>query len=180
MNNLQKTLPPSTARSRGIETILQTCGQALEQVESEARAACVRLTAGLADQAGAALWERELGLEIREDLPLEARRALILAALEQMETCTPRRLLALLARLIEGEGSLREDFPAYHLYLTVQAARFLVPSLRLVERVLRQTIPAHLGASLAVKADLETEPRAQRGLFQGIHLEIDTVEEELA
>ncbi len=174
MNRLQKTLPPSTAASQGIAPILESCGQALEKIEQEARAACVRLAAGAADEAGTALWEQELGLEAREDLPLEARRALILVALEQMETCTPQRLLDLLGRLLEGTGQLREDFSRYHLELIVQVTRFLVPSMRLVKKALGKAIPAHLELSLTAQAQLETQAQAQRGMVQGIHLEIDT------
>ena len=94
MADIKKTLPQSVGESRGIGEILDSCGTELDLLEQEARAACLRLAAATADSKGCALWERELGLEVREDLPLSARRVLIQVALEQMDTCTPEKLRA--------------------------------------------------------------------------------------
>ena len=82
MADLKKTLPPSTAQARGISAVLDSCDGELEQLERETRAACRRLAAGTADGAGCTLWERELGLPVREDLSPDVRRALIAIALE--------------------------------------------------------------------------------------------------
>ena len=85
MAELKKTLPPSVGESQGIGAILDSCDMELDQLEQAARTASQRLAASTADEVGCALWERELGLDVREDLPLEARRTLIRIALEQMD-----------------------------------------------------------------------------------------------
>ena len=86
MADIKKTLPKSVGDSRGIGAIQESCDAELDRLEEEARAACFRLAAATADAKGCAMWERELGLDIREDLPLGARRVLIQVALEQMDT----------------------------------------------------------------------------------------------
>lgn len=163
MADIKKTLPQSVGESRGIGEILDSCGTELDLLEQEARAACLRLAAATADSKGCALWERELGLEVREDLPLSARRVLIQVALEQMDTCTPEKLRAFVLRMLEG-----------------QVEKFLVPSLRYVEKALRRATPAHLDCVLSARADLNTDTRPRRALLQGIKLEIYTKEEESA
>ena len=163
MADIKKTLPQSGGESRGIGEILDSCGTELDLLEQEARAACLRLAAATADSKGCALWERELGLEVREDLPLSARRVLIQVALEQMDTCTPEKLRAFVLRMLEG-----------------QVEKFLVPSLRYVEKALRRATPAHLDCVLSARADLNTDTRPRRALLQGIKLEIYTKEEESA
>ena len=163
MADIKKTLPQSVGESRGIGEILDSCGTELDLLEQEARAACLRLAAATADSKGCALWERELGLEVREDLPLSARRVLIQVALEQMDTCTPEKLRAFVLRMLEG-----------------QVEKFLGPSLRYVEKALRRATPAHLDCVLSARADLNTDTRPRRALLQGIKLEIYTKEEESA
>ncbi|MDD5908385.1 MAG: DUF2313 domain-containing protein [Clostridia bacterium] len=180
MADIKKTLPQSVGESRGIGEILDSCGTELELLEQEARAACLRLAAATADSKGCALWERELGLEVREDLPLSARRVLIQVALEQMDTCTPEKLRAFVLRMLEGQVELREDFEGYTVYLAAQVEKFLVPSLRYVEKALRRATPAHLDCVLSARADLNTDTRPRRALLQGIKLEIYTKEEESA
>ena len=125
MADIKKTLPQSVGESRGIGEILDSCGTELDLLEQEARAACLRLAAATADSKGCALWERELGLEVREDLPLSARRVLIQVALEQMDTCTPEKLRAFVLRMLEGQVELREDFEGYTVYLAAQVEKFL-------------------------------------------------------
>ena len=70
MAELKKTLPPSVGESQGIGAILDSCDMELDQLEQAARTASQRLAASTADEVGCALWERELGLDVREDLPL--------------------------------------------------------------------------------------------------------------
>ena len=136
------------------------------------------MAAGTADEKGLALWEEELGLEKREDLPPEGRRALVLAALDQMETCTPARLRAFVRRMLEGEVTLTEDFPNYALDLGVRVERFLVPSLRAVGAALRRSVPAHLDCRLAAETALNGQSGTSRVLHQSIHLAIFSEEEE--
>ena len=130
MSDVKKTLPPSVGKSRGIGDILDSCGSELERVEQEARAACLRLAAGTADIHGVELWEKELGLDVRADLPLEARRTLIRIALEQMDTCTPEKLKVMLNQMLEGKAVLTERFAEYGVDLWVDVERFLLPSMR--------------------------------------------------
>ncbi len=177
MAELKKTLPPSVAEARGIGNILDSCDSELDRLEQEARAACLRLAAGSTDAAGCALWERELGLSVREDLPPEVRKHLIRIALEGRETCTPERLKGLLGRMLEGEIALTERFSAYRVELTAQVEKFLVASLRQVESVLRQATPAHLEVHLSAEAQRVTDPVSRRGLTAGMKLEITTEEE---
>ena len=177
MADLKKTLPPSTAQARGIGSILDSCDGELERLETEARAACCRLAAGTADEKGCTLWEQELGLTVREDLPLEVRRTLIAIALEGRETCTPQRLKGLLNRMAEGEITLLEQFSAYRLELFAQVERFLVASMRQMEAVLRQATPAHLEVHLSAAAQRVTQPLARRCMTAGMKLEITTEEE---
>lgn len=177
MADVKKTLPPSVGASQGIGAILDSCDSELDRLEQEARAASLRLAAGTADEEGCELWERELGLDVRKDLPLEARRTLIRIALEQMDTCTPAKLLELLGRMLEGEATLTEEFDAYTVRLAVQVSRFLVPSLRQVEQTLRKALPAHLDYALSASTQLETESPPKRALFSGMTLEIYTEEE---
>ena len=177
MANLKKTLPPSVGESAGIGEILDSCDKELDRLEQEARAASQRLAAGTADEAGCALWERELGLDVREDLPLEARRTLIRIALEQMDILTPKKLRELLARLLEGEITLGERFADYTVALAVQVSRFLVPSMRQAEQALRRALPAHLDYTLSAQAEMETDKQPRRALFSGMKLEIYTEEE---
>lgn len=177
MADIKKTLPQSVGDSRGIGAILESCDKELDKLEEEARAACFRLAAATADAKGCALWERELGLDIREDLPLSARRVLIQVALEQMDTCTPEKLRAFVLRMLEGEVTVTEAFPQYTVYLAAKVEKFLVPSLRSVHRALRRTVPAHLDFVLSAEADMSNDPKPQRVLSQGIKLEIYTKEE---
>ncbi len=177
MADIKKTLPQSVGESRGIGAILESCDKELDKLEEEARAACFRLAAATADAKGCALWERELGLDIREDLPLSARRVLIQVALEQMDTCTPEKLRAFVLRMLEGEVTVTEAFPQYTVYLAAKVEKFLVPSLRSVHRALRRTVPAHLDCVLSAEADMSNDPKPQRVLSQGIKLEIYTKEE---
>jgi len=177
MSDVKKTLPPSVGASRGIGDILDSCGSELEQMEQEARAACRRLAAGTADAEGIRLWEQELGLDVRADLPLEARRTLILIALEQMDTCTPEKLKAMLAQMIEGKVSLTEHFARYGVELWVEAERFLLPSMRQVENALRRAMPAHLDLHLAVVGQGQNVNKLQRVLVPGMRITIYTEEE---
>ena len=177
MAEVKKTLPPSVGVSRGISSILNSCDKELDALELEARAACRRLVAGTADEKGCALWEQELGLDVREDLSLAARRALIRAALDQMDTCTPETLCALVNRMLEGEVDLEEDFAGYVIRVKAQVERFLVPGVRAVEQALRGAAPAHLTCSLTVQAELLTETAARRALVQGVKMEIYTKED---
>ena len=177
MADIKKTLPQSVGDSRGIGAILESCDKELDKLEEEARAACFRLAAATADAKGCALWERELGLDIREDLPLSARRVLIQVALEQMDTCTPEKLRAFVLRMLEGEVTVTEAFPQYTVYLAAKVEKFLVPSLRSVHRALRRTVPAHLDCVLSAETDMSNDPKPQRVLSQGIKLEIYTKEE---
>lgn len=177
MADLKKTLPPSVGRGYGISPILDSCDKEIDRLEQAARAACERLAASTADQAGCALWERELGLDVREDLPLEARRTLIRIALEQMDILTPRKLRELVERLLEGKITIEERFADYTVALAVQASRFLVPSMRQAEQALRRALPAHLDCTLAARADLETGQPPRRALFSGIKLDFYSKEE---
>lgn len=177
MTSLKKTLPPSTAEAQGIGSILDSCGSELEELEQEARAACMRLAAGTADEAGCALWERELGLESRADLPLEARRVLIRIALDGRNTCTPQRMRELLRRMLGGEATLTERFSEYRLELTAQAGHFSVPSLLQVKRTLRAAVPAHLAVDLQVAAEVPTRDACRRVQLPGLMLDITTEEE---
>ena len=177
MADVKKTLPPSVAQSRGIGQILDSCDKELDRLEHEARAASERLAAGTADEAGCALWEQELGLDVRNDLPLDARRTLIRIALEQMDILTPRKLRALVERMLEGQIIIEERFAEDTVALAVQVSRFLVPSMRQVEQALRRALPAHLDYTLAATAHMETDKQPHRALFSGIKLEIYTEEE---
>ena len=177
MRNIKKTLPPSVGGSQGIDTILDSCGSELERLEQEARAACLRLAAGTADLRGVELWEKELGLDVRTDLPLEARRTMIRIALEQMVTCTPEKLKILLGQMLEGEIILNERFEQYGVDLWVEVSRFLLPSMRQVESALRRAMPAHLDLHLAAAGTGETVNRLQRVLIPGMKLIIYTEEE---
>ncbi|MBR5537477.1 MAG: DUF2313 domain-containing protein [Clostridia bacterium] len=177
MADVKKTLPPSTAQAWGVASILDSCDGELEQLERETRAACRRLAAGTADGAGCALWERELGLPVREDLPPDVRRALIAIALEGRETCTPERLKRHLGRMLEGEITLTEAFADYGISLAAQVEHFAVASLKQVETVLRQAVPAHLAVSLSAAAQAATRPASGRGTAVGMNLEITTEEE---
>ncbi len=177
MADIKKTLPPSVGLSRGVGAILESCDAELDRLEEEARAACFRLAASTADGIGCALWERELGLDVREDLPLSGRRALIQVALEQMDTCTPEKLRAFVLRMLDGELTITEEFEQYRVYLAAQVERFLVPSLRSVQRALRRAAPAHLDYVLQARADAFTHAAPRRALSQGMKLEIYTKEE---
>ena len=177
MADLKKTLPPSVGQSHGIGQMLDSCDKELDRLEQEARTASERLAAGTADEVGCALWERELGLSVREDLPLEARRTLIRIALEQMDILTPRKLRELVERMLEGQITIEERFADYAVALAVQVSRFLVPSMRQAEQALRRALPAHLDYTLAATADMETDKQSHRALFSGIKLEIYTEEE---
>ena len=176
MADIKKTLPDSVGSSRGVGAILESCDSELDRLEEEARAACFRLAAATADAKGCAMWERELGLDIREDLPLSARRVLIQVALEQMDTCTPDKLRALVLRMLEGEVTVSEDFACYTVYLAASVEKFLVPSLRSVHRA----SPAHLDCVLSASTEVATDPTPRRALVQGMKLEIFTKEEENA
>lgn len=178
MADVKGTLPPFVSRGRVMGALLDSAQGELEALEREARAAARRMAAGTADEKGLALWEEELGLEKREDLPPEGRRALVLAALDQMETCTPARLRAFVRRMLEGEVTLTEDFPNYALYLGVRVERFLVPSLRAVGAALRRSVPAHLDCRLAAETALNGQSGTSRVLHQSIHLAIFSEEEE--
>ncbi len=176
MADVKKTLPPSVGEMRGIGNILDSCDSELDRLEEEARAACFRLAAATADSKGCVLWERELGLDVREDLPLSARRVLIQVALEEMDTCTPEKLRAFVLRMLEGELTIREEFEQYKVYLAAKVEHFLVPSLRSVHRALRRAAPAHLDCVLSATADAMTDARPRRALQQGMHMEIYTKE----
>lgn len=180
MADIKKTLPQSVGSSRGVGTILESCDRELDRLEEEARAACFRLAASTADAKGCAMWERELGLDIREDLSLSARRILIQVALEQMDTCTPEKLRAFVLRMLEGEVRVSEEYSQYTVYLAAKVEKFLVPSLRSVHRALRRTVPAHLDCVLSASTELDTDPSPRRALLQGMKLEIFTKEEENA
>lgn len=177
MADLKKTLPPSTAQARGISAVLDSCDGELEQLERETRAACRRLAAGTADGAGCTLWERELGLPVREDLSPDVRRALIAIALEGRETCTPERLKRHLSRMLEGQVTLTESFADYRLSVTAQVERFAVASLKQVEAVLRQAVPAHLAITLTAEAQAVTQLALERRTAAGLYMEISTEEE---
>ena len=179
MADLKKTLPPSTGAARGIGAVLESCDGELNRLEDEARAACCRLAAGTTDQVGCALWEQELGLASGEGLPLEVRRNLIRIALEGRETCTPQWLMNLVRRMLEGEVTLKERFADYRVELTAQVEHFSVNSLRQVQAVLRQAVPAHLEIALQAAAALDTDSAECRVSVAGMGLEIMTEEESI-
>ena len=177
MSDVKKTLPPSVGKSRGIGDILDSCGSELERVEQEARAACLRLAAGTADIHGVEMWEKELGLDVRADLPLEARRTLIRIALEQMDTCTPEKLKVMLNQMLEGKAVLTERFAEYGVDLWLDVERFLLPSMRQVEHALRRAMPAHLDLHLTAVGRGGNANKLQRVLIPGMKLTIYTEEE---
>lgn len=177
MTQLKQTLPPSVGASRGIGTILDSCGLEVDLLEQEARQACLRLAAAEADEKGCALWEQELGLEVREDLAVEARRALIRAALDGLDTCTPEKLRVLVGNMLEGDVTLEEDFDHYTFAVKAQVERFLVPGLTPVEKALRKAAPAHLDFTLSAAADVETAVSPAHVLTAGMKLHIFTKED---
>lgn len=177
MSDIKKTLPPSVGASRGIGDILNSCGMELDRMEQEARAACCRLAASTADNRGIELWEKELGLDVRSDLPLAARRTLVRIALEQMDTCTPEKLKAILAQMLEGRAVLTERFDQYGVDIWVEVERFLLPSMRQAENALRRAMPAHLDLHLTAVAQGTTSNKLQRVLIPGMKLTIYTEEE---
>jgi len=177
MRRLKETLPPSVGASRGIGILLDSCGLEAELLEQEARQACLRLAAAEADQKGCSLWERELGLEVREDLAVEARRALIRAALDGLDTCTPEKLRVLVGKMLEGDVALEEDHVRYTFHVKAQVERFLVPGLTPVKKALRKAAPAHLDLSLSAAADVETESLPASVLTAGVKLHIFTKED---
>lgn len=177
MTRLKQTLPPSVGESRGIGSLLDSCGPEVEQLEHEARQACLRLAAEAADQKGCSLWERELGLEVREDLTVEARRALIRAALDGLDTCTPEKLRELVGKMLEGDVVLEEAFDRYTFRVKAQVERFLVPGLTPVEKALRKAAPAHLDFTLSAAADVETATAPACVLTAGVKLHIFTKED---
>ena len=173
MADLKKTLPPFVGRTRGIGEILSALQPELQRVEQEARAACRRLAIHTADETGMELWERELGAENGGGLSLDARRVLALLTLAQMETCTPRRLCALLEQLTRGSAAIQEDFAGQTLRLEIRGSQMLPSRLSLVERA-----PAHLQCLLQARLQAETAPQGRRVLIQGAALEIHTTKEE--
>lgn len=177
MAQLKRTLPPSVGASRGIGTILDSCDLEIDLLEQEARQACLRLAAAEADEKGCALWERELGLEVREDLAVETRRALIRAALDSLDTCTPEKLRALVGKMLEGDVELEEDFANYTFRVKAKVERFLVPGLTPVEKALRKAAPAHLDFTLSAAADVETATPPVHALTAGVKLHIFTKED---
>lgn len=177
MADILQTLPPFVGKTDGVGDILRAVNGELERLEQEARAASLRLSAGTADETGAALWENELGLGHPEQLSPAARRVLIRLALEQMETCTPARLKALLGQMLEGEVTLKESFSDYDLRLALHITDFYVPSLHAVEQALRRTVPAHLDCGLEFSAGLESTGGAKRVLSQSIRMTMVSREE---
>lgn len=177
MSDVKKTLPPSVGANRGISDILDSCGSQLELLEQQARAACLRLAVSTADERGMELWERELGLDVRSDIPLEARRTLLRIALEQMDTCTPEKLKTMLGQMLEGEFTLTERFSEYGVDLWVEVSRFLLPSMRQVENALRRAMPAHLDLHLTAVGRGEVSNNIQRVLIPGMKVTIYTEEE---
>ena len=108
---------------------------------------------------------------------MDVRKTLIAVALEGRETCTPERLKSLLRRMLEGEVTLTESFAQYCLLLAAQVEHFAVTSLKQVESVLRQAVPAHLEVSLSAAAQMSTQLDPRRGVIVGMNLEITTEEE---
>lgn len=178
MADLKKTLPPFVGRTRGVGEILSALQPELQSMEREARAVCRRLAIGTADETGMRLWERELGTENGGGLSLDARRVLTLLTLAQMETCTPRRLCALLEQLTRGSAAIREDYSRQTLQLEIQGSQMLPSRLSLVEKAIQKAAPAHLRCLLQARLRAETELRGRRVWIQGAALEIHTTKEE--
>lgn len=178
MADLKKTLPPFVGRTRGIGEILDAIQPEVECAEQEARQSCLRLAVETADEAGLSLWERELGLESGSGLSAEARRMLIRLALEQMETCTPRRLCAMLERLTGGKAELQEDFAAYTVHMKLKSSRAPDTLLSQAQTVLRKAAPAHLLCLLEAELTANSREWGRRALVQGMALEIYTTKEE--
>lgn len=178
MADLKKTLPPFVGKTRGIGEILTALEPEVEAVEQEARQTCLRLAAETADEEGLRLWEQELGLEDGSTLDGEARRELIRLALEQLETCTPRRLCAMLERLGGGEAALQEDFSTYTVHMKLRGSSVPPTRLSTLQTVLRRAAPAHLLCLLETELAAMTRQQGRRALIQGVALEIHTTKEE--
>ena len=177
MADIKRTLPPGVGRTFGIGTILESIDGELNALEEEARAACGRLSVENADEAGAALWETELGLGHPEELSLQARTVLLRMALDERSTCTPERLTQDLSQMLEGEITVTEDFSNYALQVYAQITNFTVPSMGAVERALRKLAPAHLNCTLHASASLTGNEAPGRLINAGIRMKIYTTEE---
>lgn len=177
MADIKRTLPPSVGRTFGIGAILDSIDGELNALEKEARAACGRLTIKNTDEAGAVLWEKELGLEHPEELSLQARKALLRLALERRSTCTPQRLREDIGRMLKGEVTVTEDFAGYALQVHAHITDFTVPSMEAVERTLRKLTPAHLACTLRASASLTGSETPGRLLHAGVRMKIYTTEE---
>lgn len=177
MADIKRTLPPSAGETLYIGALLESIGGELNAVEREARASCQRLSVERSDEAGAALWEKELGLEHPDALSLRARKVLLRLALEKRRTCTPERLKAYLGQMLEGEVALTEDFAHYALRMQVQITDFAVPSVEAVQRAMRKLTPAHLNCTLQASARISGAEAPGRLLHTGIRMKIYTIEE---
>lgn len=178
MADLKKTLPPFVGKTRGIGEILDTIQPEVDAFEREARQDCLRLSVETADEKGLRLWEQELGLENGSDLGVDARRALVRLALEQMETCTPKRLCAMLERLTGGKAELREAFDTYTVYMHLKSTHAPNTLLSQAQTVLRRAAPAHLLCLLEAEVSADSRKWGRRALFQGMALNIYTTKEE--
>ena len=147
-NRLLQTLPGYYAHCGQITLLLQVLEEELAHLEAQAQAAAARVIVSTADSAGLDLWEAELGLVRREDLPLSARRALILAVLDRGVPGTPEKITRLFSLLTGGKAVLTEDPAAYAIALQAEAPAGGA-DLYSCEQLLRRAVPAHLKCVLS-------------------------------
>ena len=170
MSGIRELLPPFVSGDAGIGALLDGCGGELDRLEEAGRVLSRRAAASIADDAGLRRWERELGLPVRDDLPPDARRPEVLAALDFFTTSTPRKLREMLTRMTGGTVTVTEDPAAGAVAADVVTAGHVPPDLCGVQAALRRTTPAHLQCSLSTTSAMTGTPGGRRCLHGGVRL----------
>lgn len=146
MDKLFAALPAYYRSCGQISEILRVLQEELVQLEAWAQLTAARVTVSTADSQGLALWESDLGLRHRSELPLPARRGLILGALDCGTPGTPEKLTRLFAGLTGGTVECTETPAAASVEFWVTApgggADFYS-----CEQAVRKALPAHLACT---------------------------------
>lgn len=168
-NPLKTLLPSFVSGMEGIAALLDTLDAEVGRWEDAALLETEQLVACTASHQ-LPLWEQELGLERRADLPVEERRALVLAALSFFGACSPQRLTRLLERMTGGVAQYSETPGDYTLSLATQTPGRVIADLPAIARAIKKTAPAHIFCSVAATGDMAAEPGVGHALYGAVKL----------
>lgn len=141
---LHDSLSPLEAEMKDLAEVFQVEQDELELLLQELEAMYLRLYVKSADEAGVRLWEAEYGICHSEALPLEHRRAKILAKMNSGISATKEMLENLVRQILDADAVKIIEYPAEYRFVVYVHTQSFEENMMLADAAVSEARPAHL------------------------------------